>query len=80
MTHSGIIQREHVSRRMVVDCRDVDFGAGADNVLSWVMSFPSPASMHVVLPSSAPEIRRLQCTLQSLGCAVSRTTKFQLKR
>lgn len=69
-----------INRRMVVDCRDVDFGMGTDSVLNWVMSFPSPAAMHIVLPSSLPEVRRLQCTLQSLGCAVSRVTKCIPKR
>lgn len=67
-------------KRMVLDCRDIDFSRSpassiADSLIAWVTSFPQYAAMHVYLPSSLPEIRRLQCTLQGLGCAVSRVTK-----
>lgn len=64
-----------LDKRMIVDCRGMDFSS-ADSMIAWVMNFPSPASMHVVLPSSAPQMRRLQCTLQGLGCVVSRVTNF----
>lgn len=66
---------------MVLDCSEMDFrlpssaSGMADSVIAWVMSFPQRSGMHVYLPSSAPHVRRLQCTLQGLGCAVSRVTK-----
>lgn len=67
------------SSKVVVDCRDLDFASPsenvADSVVAWVMNFPRPSAMHVYLPSSAPQVRKLQCTLQGLGCAVSRVTK-----
>ncbi len=60
-------------RKVVVDCRDLRLEA--DSLLSWVLSFPQPkTAMHVFLPSSLPQVRRLQCTLQSMGCVVSRVT------
>ena len=66
-------------KQLVLDCRDLDFQAAGervvDSVLAWVMNFPEPQAMHVYLPSSAPEVRRLQFALLGLGCAVSRVTK-----
>ena len=67
-------------RQMILDCRDMDFDVPssegvADSVIAWVMSFPQRSAMHVYLPCSVPSVRRLQCTLQSLGCVVSRVTK-----
>ncbi len=60
-------------RKLVVDCRELRRDGTNDEVLAWVMSFPHPSDMHVVLPSaSLPGLRRLQCTLQGMGCAVSR--------
>lgn len=72
-------------KRMVIDCRSFDFSgtasvSTANSVLAWVMSFPQPNAMHVVLPSSIPQVRQLQCALQGLGCAVSRVTKCPLER
>ena len=66
------------ANRLVIDCRDINFretGNAAESVLAWVMNSPNPESMHVVLPSSAPDVRKLQCTLQGMGCVVSRVTK-----
>ncbi len=64
---------------LTLDCRALNFSAlsgnTGDSVLAWVMSFPQPSGMHVVLPSSLPQVRRIQCTLQGLGCTVSRVTK-----
>ncbi len=65
--------------RMILDCRELNFsatttGSLADSVLAWVTSFPEPSSMHVVLPSSVPNARRLQCTLQGMGCGVTRVS------
>ncbi len=66
-------------RKMVLDCRDLDFqGAGEgviQSVIALVTSCPQPYAMNVYLPSSAPEVRRLQFALQGLGCAVFRVTK-----
>lgn len=71
--------RTRESRRLLVDCRELNFsldGSGScDSILSWVMSSPDPGSLHVVLPSSVSSIRRLQCTLLGMGCRVSRVTK-----
>ena len=71
-------------RKLVIDCRSMDFAGPseqtADSVLAWVMSFPAPKEMHVLLPSSAPQVRRLQCTLQGMGCGVSRVTKYASAR
>ena len=63
---------------MILDCRHSDFTASgfSDSILALVTGLPSPEAMHVYLPSSAPAVRRLQFTLQSLGCAVFRVTKF----
>lgn len=85
-----------VSRKMVIDCREMDYARFSENVVTWVMAFPDPSSMHVILPSSAPavpgtsegrpyssdssQIRRLQCTLQGLGCGVTRVTKVPFIR
>ncbi len=44
-------------------------------ILDLVSSFPQRTAMNVYLPSSAPEVRRLQFALQGLGCAVFRVTK-----
>lgn len=66
-------------QKMILDCRELDFetsGASvADSVVAWVMNFPQPQAMNVYLPSSVPAVRRLQCTLQGLGCSVFRVTK-----
>mgnify|MGYP001567321945 CR=1 FL=1 len=86
-----------VTRKMVIDCRDMDSARFSENVVTWVMTFPDPSSMHVILPSFAPasrgtsegrpsspldpsQMRRLQCTLQGLGCGVTRVTKVPLIR
>lgn len=80
MTITSRIPQALHRKGMILDCRDMDFDAPssegiADSVLAWVMSFPQRNAMHVYLPSSVPSVRRLQCTLQGLGCAVSRVTK-----
>ncbi len=75
MTVTGLSPRATMSHKLLIDCRDLAADMTAESVVTWVMSFPVPSAMHVVLPSSAPEIRRLQCTLQGLGCAVSRVTR-----
>lgn len=53
----------------------LDERAGSDQqLLSWVHSCPGGLSLHVVLPSTvgAHANVRLQRTLQSLGCRVTR--------
>lgn len=75
--------RTFPASKLVIDCRAINFsatGSTAESVLAWVTSFPQPQAMHVVLPSSAPEVRRLQCTLQGMGCVVSRVTKTPTPR
>lgn len=68
-----------VTRKMVIDCREMDSARFSENVVTWVMTFPDPSSMHVILPYS-PEVRRIQCALQGLGCGVTRVTKVPLIR
>ncbi len=80
MTMTSRIPQALDRKKMILDCRDMNFDIPssegiADSVIAWVMSFPQRNAMHVYLPSSAPSVRRLQCTLQGLGCAVSRVTK-----
>jgi hypothetical protein len=66
-------------KKMILDCREMDFltsgSTVADLVVAWVTNFPQPQAMNVYLPSAAPDVRRLQCTLLSLGCHVFRVTK-----
>ena len=81
-THSMTpVQRSSQARdrKLVLDCRDMDFQASGEGVIQSVValvtSFPQPHAMNVYLPSSAPEVRRLQFALLGLGCAVFRVTK-----
>ncbi len=71
-------------RKLVLDCRDLDFhnsdSSVIQSVLALVASFKQPHAMNVYLPSSAPEVRRLQFALQGLGCAVFRVTKCLSER
>ncbi len=66
-------------KKLVLDCRDLDFqdssAAVVQSVIALVSSSSHPQAMNVYLPSSAPEVRRLQFALQGLGCAVFRVTK-----
>ncbi|MBP7114662.1 MAG: hypothetical protein KBA40_04370 [Candidatus Peribacteraceae bacterium] len=66
-------------RKLVLDCRDMDFQGSGESVMQTILdlvsSFPQRTAMNVYLPSSAPEVRRLQFALQGLGCAVFRVTK-----
>lgn len=66
-------------RKLVLDCRDMDFQGSGEGVvqavLALVSGFAHPQAMNVYLPSSAPEVRRLQFALQGMGCAVFRVTK-----
>ena len=78
LTHTSETPRTFPASQLVIDCRAINFsatGSTADSVLAWVQSFPQPQAMRVVLPSSAPEVRRLQCTLQGMGYSVTRVTK-----
>ena len=79
LTTSPTIVSASASEKVILDCRDFDFRSEAQNLgeslLSWVRNFPRPSLVHIYLPSSAPHVRQLQCTLLALGCAVFRVTK-----
>jgi len=83
LLHSETAPLTFSASKLVIDCRAIHFsatGSTAASVLAWVTTFPEPQSMHIVLPSSAPDVRRLQCTLLGMGCAVSRVTKSVFPR
>ncbi len=74
MTVTSTTPKATITQKLVIDCRGIA-GMSADSVVAWMTVFPEPRNVHVVLASSTPGIRRLQCTLQSMGCGVTRVTK-----
>ena len=74
MTVTSTTPKATITQKLVIDCRGIA-GMSADSVVAWMTVFPAPRNVHVVLASSTPGIRRLQCTLQSMGCGVTRVTK-----
>jgi hypothetical protein len=64
------------SQKTIVDCRALDHQPSAiASLLQWVMNAPEPSDLHLYLPSSLPGIRKIQCTLMSLGCVVTRVSR-----
>ncbi len=64
------------SQKTIVDCRTIDQEPSTiASLLQWVMNAPEPSHLHLYLPSSLPDIRKIQCTLMSLGCAVTRVSR-----
>ena len=74
MTVTSTTPKATITQKLVIDCRGID-GMSADSVVAWMTTFPQPRNVHVVLASSTPGIRRLQCILQGMGCGVTRVTK-----
>ncbi len=79
MTVTSTTPKAPITQKLVIDCRDIA-GMSAESVVAWMTTFPQPSKVHVVLPSSTPGVRRLQCTLQGMGCGVTRVTKCPVNR
>jgi hypothetical protein len=79
MTVTSVTPKAPITQKLVIDCRGIA-GMSAESVVAWMTTFPQPSKVHVVLPSSTPGVRKLQCTLQSMGCGVTRVTKCPANR
>lgn len=70
----GVQDVHSTSSAVVLDWSEEPQMESVENMLTWLSACPSPAGIRVYLPASNRDasMQRLQRSLQSLGCTVTR--------